>query len=245
MPRRIGMLLCAALCSALTFGAVGTAHASPLIAQTLYLDTHEAANDGAAGPVATNKPLAPNAYYFVSVRGTFSAWGKSELDTNGMCGTPEAAPIYPSPGVDNGRVGLDPEFTFAASKLSTYFCSQSLPVHNQVVQMDNGTGFAHREPIGGVPSRPSYRHVYRYLIKGAGTASTFRSQMVDDPLTDNYGKLKIFVRLATPFDCFFGGYTQFGTAFRNQGQCVSYFVSGLLAYLHGSYDEVPADPYDM
>src|SRR4051812_3020545 len=91
---------------ALTMGAcAGTAMAGTG-SETLWLDSYEASNDGAAGPVTTSTPLAPGMLYLAEVTGTFSAWQASDWLVGTPCGVPEPAPMF-SLGGRTGTVGLD------------------------------------------------------------------------------------------------------------------------------------------
>src|SRR5689334_6450645 len=67
------LLLLVALVASL---AVGAAPASAALSspETLYLDAHDPANDGDAGPVSTTDVLATGVQYVADVSGTYNAW---------------------------------------------------------------------------------------------------------------------------------------------------------------------------
>lgn len=193
--------------------------------QTIFLDSYEAANDGAAGPVATTVPLRADAPYFVVVNGTF---GNSPAAKPLTCGTPEAAPTYASPAApqNNGPVGLDAETVFAEALVGSSCQSvRPVPRHNNRFQIDLGAGFAHVEPAGGPYAAPRADHTYTYPIRATASSAAFSFQFRDSPTSDNHGQLRIQVRAATEADCKRGGWQQFG-GYRNQGQCISALAHG-------------------
>jgi hypothetical protein len=201
--------------------AVPAAYAS---SETLYLDSHDLVNDGAAGPVSTVKPLTANRYYLVAVAGTYSDWTKAEWLAGPGCGRYESGPIFPSPGVANGRAGIDAETVFAGPP-NTFACrdNATVPRHIDAFKIDTGAGPVHKEPLFGPFNRPVPWHVYFYLLKGQGTAASFKFSLSDFPTTDNYGRLKIFVRGSDKDDCKDGGWKDF-SGYKNQGDCVSHNV---------------------
>jgi hypothetical protein len=209
----------------------GASGGAALSSETLWLDMYAPVNDGAAGPVSTSKPLKPNGWHEVTVRGTwapFNRWNDSMFET---CGPAEPHPIYPSPlapNGGNGPVGVDAEVFFARpSNRVTGSCSdptRPLPVHNPLLKFDLGAGFRHYEAVGGPYSSPRADHTYTYLVQGAGTTADFSVRFDDNPLTDNYGKFKIVVSALDGERCKKGGWVDFGV-FKNQGDCVSYFAT--------------------
>jgi hypothetical protein len=191
--------------------------------ETLYLDSHDLVEDGAAGPVSTVKPLQANRYYLVAVSGTYSDWTAAEWLAGPGCGKYESGPMFPTPGATNGRVGIDAETVFAGPP-NTFACrSATVPRHFTEFKIDTGAGPVHREPLFGPFSKPSPWHTYFYLLKGEGTAASFKFSLGDFPLADNYGRLKIFVRGSDKDDCKNDGWRDFGS-YKNQGDCVSHHV---------------------
>lgn len=189
--RRLAAHITAAAVLALAAGGTA-ASAAGAASEPLMLDTYEASNDGFAGPVST-PALVPGAVYMISIDGTYSFWAP-RLWTGALCNaSSEPHPIHPSPGVPNGRAGVDPEFVFSAPKGVTSNCSAN-PLHSTALQMDTGTGFRHVEPVGGPAARPTAAHKYTYLVKGAGDPAVFRFQVRDGRTSENYGRLRISLR---------------------------------------------------
>ncbi len=207
--------------------------AAPAVAgaETVMLDTFEAGTpampmgDGAAGPVSTATPVAAGTVALVSVRGTMSAF-RAHLWAPApgfhICGTPEPAPLFPSPGIVNGPVGTDSEFNFARPRPNSVFCAV-FPNHQVQfqIQINTGGGYQHYEPVAGVPAAPSSSHEYVYAL--AGTGEPLRFRQLDGNTDDNYGQYQITV--LTKDGCKKGGWAAFGV-FKNQGDCVSYFATG-------------------
>jgi hypothetical protein len=204
--------------AALAF-AVPAAHAST---QTLYLDSHDMADDGTSGPVSTPNVLRDGAFYLVEVKGTYSIWAAPVWLADPGCGQPGSAPYYASPGVDNGQTGLDAETVFAGPGAS-FACANGaqVPRHIDAFKVDTGTGPQHIEPLFGPFDRPAMFHTYFYLLRGHGDNAAFAFSLRDQPTHDNYGQLKIVVRGTDRDDCKSGGWKEFGV-FKNQGDCVSY-----------------------
>jgi hypothetical protein len=134
--------------------------------------------------------------------------------------------MFPSPATANGKVGLDADTAFAATGLASW-CTTSpagVPRHNRVFEISTGGGFGHKEPVTGAHTTPRADHSYRYLLTGQGATAKFSFRMVDDPLRDNYGVLRITISRQTAEDCKRDGWRQFGV-FSNQGDCVSYVAT--------------------
>lgn len=195
--------------------------------ETLTLDTYNPGTTGYAGPVQTTEPLQPNWFYLVTVQGTFSLFPAHDwLLQTPTCGSPESAPMFPSPNTSaTGPVGADAETVFAAP-FRTYWCPSSitLPTPNEKLQIDTGLGFVHVAPEGGPYTSPTANHSYTYVLQGYGTTANFAFRFKDHPTSDNYGALQITVHRATSDDCKKGGWMQFGV-FKNQGDCVSFFAT--------------------
>jgi hypothetical protein len=212
----------AALAGLLAFALVPATASAATPVETVWLDMHETPNDGAAGPAQTSAPLTPNALYFVDVKGTFSTWSVNKWRF--PCDSAfEPQPIYPSPGVENGRVGVDAEMVFSAPR-NTSPCGVPLPEHQTRFEANTGSGFRHVEAVGGPYTTPTPGHEYRYVVQGAGLTSSFGFRFRDSPTHDNYGRLKIAISRADGEDCKKSGWEAFGV-FKNQGDCVSYFAT--------------------
>lgn len=188
------------ICLGMLAVALLLASAAPAPAiQTLQLDTRVVlgSKPDVAGPVTTAQPLAAGQTYFAVITGTASIWRPSlwaEHGTPGPCGTPENAPLTPSPGVTNGPVGLDAETVFAIPPrimFQDFKCgTQPFPfdtiLHTTgALQIDVGNGFSHTEPLGGPYNTPRSDHTYTYQLTGTGAPVSFR--FMDFPLADNYG----------------------------------------------------------
>jgi len=98
-----------------------------------------------------------------------------------------------------------------------------LPVHAGNFQIEKSTspGFSHREPIGGPYSKPAGDNKYSYPLKGDGTDTSFRFQLDDQPLDDNYGMLRIRVTQARESDCKQADFRAFG-GFTKERACKDY-----------------------
>jgi len=217
-------LLGAALAASFALLACGSALADPPTSESLTLDTYSAANNGAAGPVSSVGTLAANTLYVVKVQGTWSAWAPilwtGTLYPAIVCGTPEAAPMFPSPaGYQTGPVGVDAETIWAG--IERYSCTKVPPSEYTGFQMNLGNGFFHYEPYTGATNTPSADHSYTYVLMGQGAPISF--EQVDNPTSDNYGEYHITVTLGTE-TCKKGGWQSYGV-FKNQGDCVSYFAT--------------------
>jgi hypothetical protein len=157
--------------------------------EVLYLDTRD------PSAVQTVQALSVDTTYAITVTGTVSAWVVDEWAD--YCGQYEEYPLFPSPGVQNGPVGLDADVYFAWAWLST--CPPVLPCHaaydNFRMQLDTQT-WSHVEPEGGPYSAPTADHVYHYLVTGQGFPAAF--YWYDDVYWDNYGMLQIVVAPASP-----------------------------------------------
>jgi len=172
-------------------------------AETLRLDVREASNDGAAGPVATAGALADGQAYVAQVTGTVSIWPRSQWEDRGFgCGASESAPLFPSDGA-TGPTGWDAETVWAVPpgvEFRGFTCVPTdIPFHTtrqtaDGFQIDDGTGFGHREPFGGARSVPRADHTYTYDLAGHGAPAGF--QFVDAPARDNYGVFRIVVMTA-------------------------------------------------
>jgi hypothetical protein len=73
----------------------------PFATENLELDTHDATNSGAAGPVSTAQVLDSRQWFVVTVTGTASLTAPSSwiAPPNVLCGIPERSPQTESPGV--------------------------------------------------------------------------------------------------------------------------------------------------
>jgi hypothetical protein len=226
--RKLPGLFALALVLSVALAGAAQANGGSGVSETLWLDSYEAANDGAAGPVSTTKPLKDGRLYLVEVRGTLSGWDTDLWTASGglSCGTPEPAPLFPTPGVDNGPVGADAEALFGAPSLSAVCTGGAeLPAQTDNFRLDRGEGYAHPEPVIG----SARRHQYFYLLRGDDSTAAFKFQYADAPTNDNYGQLKISVRDAGMLDCLLLGWSSFSDhgkpMFKNASACSGFFAS--------------------
>jgi hypothetical protein len=200
------------------FMVAPTAAQAVLTDQTLTLDTNSPGDEGSGGAVTTNDLLQVGKLYVVEARGTYSKWEPAAWAPSG-CGAPESAPMFPSAGGTTGPAGLDADTVFATINSGT---CPPLPRHEGgLLQRYSESPFRHLEPFGGPKSAPEPGHLYTYGLVGNGIAASFR--IADRPVADNYGALRIHVRLATADDCA-EGWPSFG--FGNEGECRSFFAQG-------------------
>lgn len=182
-----------------------SAHAAPV-----YLDSYAAATTGFAGPVGTTA-LPAGQLFVAEVRGTLSYY--SGLDTapkapNIICGTPDSAPIFPSPGRPLGPVGFDSAWVFSRPWTPDECAQGHLPIAWENFQINNGVGWAHQPPVGGLGTGPNAAHLYPYALIGHGVPAAFR--FLDAYTADNYGMVQITARPATTSDCAGAGWMSFG-----------------------------------
>lgn len=181
---------------ALTAPAVSEAAAPTgvLRFERLTLDSHERRDDGAAGPVRTQRRLQRRARYLVTVQGTLSyypqaLWVAPPVGQT-VCGRPDPHPMFPSPGQPAGPVGFDAETMYALPTRPAHCDRLDLPTSWKNFQIATASRFTH--PGSGRRTRPNRAHRYRYRIQGSGRP--LRLRLVDSEASDNYGRLKVTVR---------------------------------------------------
>ncbi len=188
----------AATAVAIPLALPGAGQAAPggkfLRAERLVLDSSERRNDGAAGPIRTERRLKPGARYRVTVQGTFSFYPEAMWVTppagQVVCGTPEPRPMFVLAGQPRGPVGFDAETMFALPTRPGHCDRLELPRPWKNFQMATGRRFTH--PASGNRTRPNRTHRYKYRVRGLGRP--LRLRLVDSEAIDNYGRLKITVR---------------------------------------------------
>ena len=140
-----------------------------------------------AGSATSQISLPSQTTFRVEVLGTGSAWRAGQWN-NGVCkGVPEAAPMYVTAGVANGKVGMDPEFVFAVAAGSS-LCSKPGPVPFPVSNLQFNTGLLWTE-AAAIDRTFSLGHVYQYLVVGSGNPLGVR--WIDTFYPDNYGQYRI------------------------------------------------------
>lgn len=145
-------------------------------------------------------------WYVVTASGTGSffkpgMWANPQVRGRGpsvICGTPEAAPMFPTAGA-TGPVGFDPETMFARATKKKKCLRDPLPRTTRRFQLNNGSGFRHPTTLTGRYTFPRSDHTYSYPIRGLGHRLTARVK--DRPAGDNYGELHIELRRADDGDC--------------------------------------------
>lgn len=115
-----------------------------------------------------------------------------------VCGTPESAPMFPTPGV-TGKVGVDPETMFARLTTSRRCRQDPLPRTSRQFVINNGSGSRHPTTLTGRYTVPRADHTYSYAIHGLGRGLSVRVR--DRIASDNYGAFHVTLRLAVPADC--------------------------------------------
>lgn len=156
------------------------------ITETLQYDMYDTGTDDVVDPIPVSTIALPlGEFYFVTVSGTFSFWEIAEWDS--VCaGSPEPSPQTPSPGTQNGLVGVDAEYIFAHPCFMYDGSSLPLNIPNFEISTDNQQTWFDPISIGGSYSSS---HVYRYAIRSEGHPIAFRE--LDSPTIDNYGVLTI------------------------------------------------------
>lgn len=165
--------------------------------EQLALDTYRTPNVGLAGPVSTTQPLTAGRAYVVTVQGTFSAFQPHVWAERPLCGTPEAAPMFPTAGRPTAPAGQDAEVFFARPWEQP--CSTPLPRAYNGFQTNTGGDWSHPGASDGPYTEPRADHAYTYVVAGAG--QPLAARQVDSQTTDNTGVLNITVRPAVPADC--------------------------------------------
>lgn len=198
MIRRLTSVTVAATVMALPLIAPGTGEAAsreePLRFERLSIDSNERRDDGAAGPIRTERRLQRRARYLVTVQGTLSYYPQPMWLTppagQVVCGRAETRPMFPSPGQPAGPVGFDAETMFALPTRPAHCGRLALPSAWRNFQLAVGRRFTH--PGSGRRTRPTRTHRYRYRVSGLG--QRLRLRLVDSDTTDNYGRLRVSVR---------------------------------------------------
>jgi len=191
MPKSFTVTLIALAIGLCFTAAVAVAQSLPANGQTLYLDSYERRNDGAAGPVGTRGVLEAGRTYVVTVKGTFASVPRGTP----LCGRSERKPQRRSKRRPSAPATADAEIVFGQSAHRDPDCSEAdVPYHSFAFQMDLGQGFDHPAPVGGHRRRANRRHTYSYVVQGLGQRARF--QLNDGYTRDNSGVLTIKVRPA-------------------------------------------------
>jgi hypothetical protein len=222
----VSRILIATTAITAVLGAAGAvAKPPPPVAnnQDFYFDlnqTHHAKKGSVTG--SSPKSLASGAWYVVSVQGTASFSKPSQWihpkKRHGrpavVCGTPEAAPLFPSPFAATGQVGFDPETMFARITRAGRCAADPLPRTTRRFEIAPGHIFRHPTPLDGRHTSPTPDHAYNYAFQGLGKPLDLRE--VDRPTFDNYGRFHLVIRPATAADCAGTQYKAFATSLGSQ-----------------------------
>lgn len=146
--------------------------------EELWLDSRSAA------PVLGQAVLKKGRPYLVTMQGTYTVWGNN-IVPGVQSGQPEPAPMFPSPNVAVRNVGFDPEFAFAGVKAPA-----SAPVRVPVIEisLDGGKTWKHPATTEAF-NAPEHKYTYEVM----GEDSVLQVRINDRPVTDNAGRLQIFL----------------------------------------------------
>ena len=159
--------------------------------EEIWLDTTS------GDPVVAKDILYAGQTYRVTLQGTFNVW-PNPSSIGSHSGASEAAPMWPTPGKDNGPVGLDPEFAFAwppDSELENSATSGPQRVSSVQISLDAGATWSH--PDNAQPYDPT-RHAYHYEVVGA--EHPLQVRFVDAVHQDDYGRLRIVIERDPHFE---------------------------------------------
>ncbi len=84
------------------------------INEIIDLDTYDPGGDAIVGPVVSATTLLENQEYSLTISGTFSYWFPNWWFAICKNSIPEGLPQNPSPNIQNGKAGADPQYIFAA-----------------------------------------------------------------------------------------------------------------------------------
>lgn len=187
--RGFGALM--AVAALLLLGACSQPSGEEVLAP-FYLDTY-----GPGGtPTAAGPRLAAGVSYVVSVEGTHSSWGFDEWLTGVCHGEPEDEPMYPSPTVQNGMVGMDAVWVFAVPNGSSR-CGNITPFRGSSVRMSLNGGATFQDLSTLTEGTgPTEGHRYEYEVTGQGMALVMNRGSGNS--VNNYGRLLIEVRRVEP-----------------------------------------------
>ncbi|WP_309896544.1 hypothetical protein [Archangium sp.] len=152
--------------------------------EELWVDTRSAA------PVLSERVLEKGKPYRVTLQGTFNVWG-ADIVPGGKSSQPEPAPMFPSANAANRNVGFDPEFVFAWPKDHPMDKSpEPAPRRQGMIELSLDGGKTWKHPATTAAFNAT-EHRYTYEVTGAGSALQVR--MADKPVSDNSGRLWVFL----------------------------------------------------
>lgn len=168
------------------------------VLERLWLDTWHAAGYDTSYGVRGTVPITDGQKVIVGVRGTYSVWSKSWWKPPLCKGMPEQTPQYLTEGFTgenpNGPVGLDAQYAFAAPANASYCTRGDNPPYSSQspfqISVDGGTNWLDPAPFS---SSYAADHAYTYEVDGQGELFLFRIK--DHTANDNYGRLRIVIRI--------------------------------------------------
>ncbi len=187
-------VLIVAVLALAAFGVAGGASADPP-SETVYLDIQSIGGQPAS--VSSDQPLEAGRQYTLVVSGTVSIWPAEAWGKKYQCGTSEPFPQTPSPGRDNGPVGIDAEVLFAMTRPRSNCANEALPrpaaevFPGRGVVYDLGSGSQRLVPRGGQPTQPTRDHAYIYDLVGQGAPLT--ATYTARHGSDDYGVLTLTI----------------------------------------------------
>ena len=209
-------LIAAGLVAGVAAAAPAAASAAP---GPFYLDSY-APHNQYAGP-AYGTELADGGVYIAKVAGTISyysaaTWVNPTAPFDAICGNPYQHPDFKSPDNSPKRplVGMDAEVVFARPCVGA---TQSPAVgHWSNFEVNTDSYYRHPETLFGSLNQPTANNTYEYALFGHGKVARFRLRDLPGA-GDNYGRLKITVKLAVAADCKNGRYA--GLGFASEDAC--------------------------
>lgn len=185
-----------ALLTALSIALPAVMAEAPLmpVMDELWLDSHSLQSPDMAGPVEGDMALEEGVLHRIEVQGTFSPWAANHW-WDICAGVAETAPLFPSPGVINGIVGLDAAFVFSWPPSSASLCpggtpSMDPPLPSRALEfsLDGGLSWFKPEPLN---PELNVDHIYAYEVVGAGLP--LHARLVNGRPGDDYGQLAVVV----------------------------------------------------
>jgi hypothetical protein len=171
---------------ALGLGAAAQAQA---VVDQFFLDSHEvqAPGDVYAGPASSTPLVVPLVPRVVTVEGAVSLWAKANWASPRfqVCGTPFSGATFPSPGVADGKVGVDAVGRFALVRKPAGACPELPDTSQGNFQFLTSTGYRTLKPL------LSFGTLHTYLVTPVN--GRIRVRFYDPVARDNYGRFRITV----------------------------------------------------
>jgi hypothetical protein len=121
-----------------------------------------------------------------------------------------------------GARGQDAEYIWGLPLIVPIFCP-ALPIAHGNLVIDDGGGFSHHAPATTLPTPASLSPAnrYEYLVQRTNGDGPVSVGILDSTISDNRGALHPRVRALRNADCLLGGWTDFGTAFADEADCLA------------------------